>query len=128
MEKNLVKQGTEVTFIIPTVEELGQLSKMSPNFSLTLKYKTADDWAVLKDKELRAYYMGFKEIPNKDGELIKCGLFVTETECFLSGSYTLMDAVRRLESNTAVSITYRGKRPNKKTEGATMIFEVKTLK
>lgn len=128
MEKNLVKQGTEVTFIIPTVDELGQLAKMSPKFSLTLKYKTADDWAILKDRELRAYFMGFKEIPNKEGELIKCGLFVTETECFLSGSYTLMNAVRRLESNTPISITYRGKKPNKRSEGATMIFEVETLR
>ena len=86
--------GTEVAFFIPDTESLGQLNEMQPEFSLTLKYKTADEWAKLQDKPVRAYYMGMKEIPNEDGEIVNCALFVSTTECFLSGQMTLIEAVK----------------------------------
>jgi len=119
--------GSEVSFFVPNTEEIGKLQNMKPDFSLNLKYKTADDWAAIKDKPLRAYYMGLKEIPNEDGEVIKCGVFVSETECFISGQKLLVDAVRNLTSKTPVEVIYRGKSQNKSTEGSTMKFDVTTL-
>lgn len=120
-------QETEVTFVIPSTESLGQLKEMQPDFSLTMKYKTADDWAALKGREVRAYFMGIKEIPNEKGELVMCGVFVTPTECFIAGQKLLVEAVRQLDTRTPVAITYKEKKANKSSEGATMIFEVKTL-
>lgn len=119
--------GTEVTFTIPNTESLGSLKDLTPKFSLNLKYKTSDDWAVLKDKPLRAFYMGVKEIPNEDGEMVSCGVFVTEKECFISGQMTLLDAVKNLEIKTPVQVTYRGKKANKSSDGSTMIFDVEKL-
>ena len=119
--------GTQVSFFIPNTEELGQLETFKENFSLTMKYKTADDWAAIKGKELRAFYMGMKEIPNDKGESVNCGVFVTQNECFIAGGMTLVEAVRQLPSKTPVSITYQGKKANSTTDGSTMIFEVKTL-
>lgn len=119
--------GTEVTFFIPNTEQLGVLNELKPEFSLTMKYKTADDWAAIKDKPLRCFYMGIKEIPNENGEIIKCGTFVSQNECFISGQMTLTEAVKVLPVKTPVEIIYRGKKGNKSSDGSTMIFDVSTL-
>ncbi|MFC7347269.1 hypothetical protein ACFQO9_11125 [Chryseobacterium zhengzhouense] len=119
--------GTEVSFFIPNTEELGQLDSLEDKFSLTMKYKTADDWARSIDQEIRCFFMGMKEIPNDKEELVNCGVFVTKTECFIAGGKTLVDAVRQLPTKSPISITYRGKKANKTVDGSTMIFDVKTL-
>lgn len=119
--------GTEVSFIIPTVSAIAKLKELQPSFSLSMKYKSSDDWAALKDKELRAYFMGLKEIPNEDGELVVCAKFVTESECFIAGQKVLIEAVKNLPENTPLSITYRGKKSNKSSDGSTMLFDVITL-
>lgn len=119
--------GAEVTFLIPNTESLGKLDELKPEFSLTIKYKSADDWAGIKDKPLRAFYMGLKDIPNEDGELVKCGLFVSKSECFISGQMTLIEAVKNLPPQTPVEVIYRGKKSNKTSDGSTMIFDVSKL-
>ena len=128
MEKAVAQTPqTEVTFVMPTTESLGRLKEMRPDFSLTMKYKNADDWAAIKGQEVRAFFMGIKEIPNDDGELVTCGVFVSETECFIAGQKLLVEAVRNLDSRTPVAITYKEKKANKSSDGSTMIFEVRTL-
>jgi len=119
--------GTEVAFLIPDTESLGKLNSLEPQFSLNLKYKSADDWAALKGQALRAFFMGLKEVPSEDGELVKCGVFVSEKECFLSGQMTLVEAVKNLNPKTPVQITYQGKKQNKSTDGSTMLFDVEKL-
>lgn len=119
--------GTEVTMVIPNTESLGVLKELTPKFSLTMKYKSADDWATLKDKPVRAYYMGIKEVPNEDGEMVLCGIFVSETEVFLAGQLILVEAVKNLQNSTPLEMTYRGKKSNKSGNGSTMMFDVQTL-
>lgn len=124
--------GTKLTFVMPDTESIGQLESMEAKYSLNIKYKAADDWAALKDKPLRAFYMGIKEVPNEEGEMIMCGLFATAKEVFISGQTTLIEAIKMLppstdENKTAVQITYRGKKQNKSTDGSTMIFDVEKL-
>ncbi len=119
--------GQEVIFFVPDTESIGKLKELKPKFSLTLKYKSADDWAALKDQSIRVFYMGIKGIPNEKGEVINCGVFVSEKEAFLSGQMTLIEAVRNLPSKTPLQITYRGKKANKSTNGQTMIFDVEKL-
>lgn len=119
--------GQEMRLVIPNTEAIGKLETLKPCFSLTTKYKTADDWAALKDKPIRCFYMGLKDVPNEDGEAITCGVFVAKNEVFLSGQKVLVDAVRTLYEETPLEITYKGKRNNKSTEGSTMIFEVQKL-
>jgi hypothetical protein len=119
--------NTEITFVMPDTESLGSLKEMTPKFSLNVKYKSAEDWAVLKDKPIRAFYMGLKDIPNDKGELIKSGVFVTEKEIFINGSMILIDAVRNQNIKTPVQITYRGKKANKTTDGSTMMFDIEIL-
>ena len=127
-EQELAKASeTEVTFFIPNTEALGKLDELQPDFSLTIKYKSADDWAEIKDKPLRAFYMGLKDIPNEDGEMVKCGLFVSKKECFISGQMTLIEAVKNLSPQTPIEIVYRGKKSNKSSNGSTMIFDISKL-
>ena len=121
------KAGTEVAFVIPDTESLGKLKELETQFSLTMKYKTKDDWAALKGQPLRAYFMGTKDIPNDKDELVLCGIFITEQECFLAAGTTLIEAVRNLPPKTAVEITYEGSKANKSSDGNTMIFDVKRL-
>lgn len=128
-EKDISKAaGTQVVLVIPDTESLGQLDQMENDFSLTMKYKTADDWAALKDQPIRAFFMGIKEVPSEEGEMVTCGIFVTKTELFLSGQMVLIEAVKKLDSKTPIEIIYRGKKSNKSTEGSTMLFDVTTLK
>lgn len=119
--------GTEITMTIPDTESIGRLKEMNPTFSLTMKYKTADDWAALKDKPIRCFYMGLKEVPNDEGENVVCGVFISETEVFLAAQMVLVEAVKKLDPETPVQIIYRGKRNNKSSEGSTMMFDVSKL-
>lgn len=132
VEKIQKSAGTKVTFIMPDTESIAKLEGMEAKYSLNIKYKSADDWATLKDTPLRAFYMGIKEVPNEDGELIMCGLFATPKEVFISGQTTLVEAIKMLppsneDFKTAVQITYRGKKANKSSDGSTMIFDVEKL-
>lgn len=119
--------GTEVTMVIPNTDSIGKLKDLSPRFSLTLKYKTAEDWAAVKDKPVRCFYMGLKEVPNDKGENVVCGKFISEKEMFLSGQMVLIEAIKHLDPETPIQITYRGQRSNKSTDGSTMLFDVETL-
>jgi hypothetical protein len=119
--------GTKVSFVMPDTESLGQLDSMGKQFNLTMKYRTTDDWAVLKDVPVRAFYMGIKSIPNENGELVNCGVFITQKECFISGQMLLLDAVQNLIPKTPIEIIYRGKTKNKTTDGMTCVFEVSKL-
>ena len=119
--------GEQVTLIIPNTEKLGKLESLNPEFSLNTKYKNADDWASLKDKPIRCYYMGIKSVPNEKGELVVCGIFISPKEVFLSGQTVLVEAIKNLPVETPLQITYRGKRQNKSTLGSTMIFDVEKL-
>lgn len=124
--------GAKLTFFMPDTESIGKLDQLEVKYGLNIKYKSADDWAALKDEPLRAFYMGIKEVPNEDGELIMCGMFATAKEVFIAGQMTLVEAVKMLppsneEFKTAVQITYKGKKSNKSSEGMTMIFDVEKL-
>lgn len=119
--------GQQVTLFIPNTEAIGKLESMESKFTLTTKYRSADDWAALKDKPVRCYYMGLKDVPNDQGEAVSCGVFVSPTEVFLSGQKVLVDAVKTLPEQTPLLIVYKGKKNNKTTEGSTMIFDVSML-
>lgn len=130
MKNEIEKQTnlTPVTFYMKDTESIGKLADMDQVFSLTTKYKTADDWAQLKNEEIKVYYMGLQDIPNKDGELVVCGKFLSQQECFISGQKLLVEAVKDLPIGTPISIIYRDKKANKSTEGSTMIFDIALLK
>lgn len=126
------QNGVEISVFIPNTESIAQLKELEPQFSLVMKYKSADDWAAIKDKPVRCYFLGLKNIPNEHGELINCGVFMTIDEVFISGPMLLVDAVRNLKQQTPVEIIYRGKKSNKTAnkdgnKGSTMIFDVSTL-
>lgn len=124
--------GKEVSFFVPNTESIGQLQNLKTKFKLTMAYKTADDWAVLKDQPIRAFFMGLKEIPNEHGEMIICATFTSEKEVFICGQKMIVDSVRNLPPTTenqvtAVEITYKGKKANKSSDGSIMIFETQIL-
>jgi hypothetical protein len=126
-EQNTKKEDTQVTFFIPNTDALGRLETMQPDFSLTMKYKTIEEWMLLKDKPIRCFYMGLRPIPNENGEVVNCGVFVTKHECFISGQMLLIEAVQHLEPKTAIEITFLGRTKNKSSEGMTCTFNVVKL-
>jgi hypothetical protein len=128
MEKEIEKlAGTEVRFWIPNTDELGVLDEMQEGFGLTMKYKTQDEWAAIKDKPLRCFYMGMRQVPNKDGEAVECAVFVSKKETFMSGQMVLIESVKSLAPKTPIQIVYRGKKKNTSSDGATNLFDVTTL-
>ncbi|WP_233881845.1 hypothetical protein [Tenacibaculum piscium] len=119
---------TQVTIDIPSTEQLGSLKTMETGFNMNPKYRTKEDWIELKGVEVRAYYLGLKELPNDDGEAVVCGVFATEEEIFFAGQKILVDAVKKLDMKTPVSIVFLETKKNKSTAGNVMLFEVKLLK
>lgn len=118
----------EATLHLPSTEELGQLEEMETGRSLIAAYRTQEDWHERKDQEIRCFYLGIKEIPNEDGELIKCAVFAEQNAVFLGAQMVLVQAVESLPSQTPIAITYRGKKKNKSGDGSTNVFDVVILK
>ena len=109
------------------IPDLSQLDDMVVGKSYVAKYRTQEDWQMLKDKPLRCIFLGIKEIPNSDGELIKCAVFADKSGVFLSAQMMIMDAVSHMVSMKPLVITYTGKKPNKSGQGSTNIFDVAEL-
>lgn len=120
--------GNQVTFTIPNTDELGKLDGMEEDFNLRLKYKMQEEWELLKNKPIRCYFLGIRQIPNEKEEMVTCGLFASQTELFLAGGRVLIEAISHLPEKVPVALTYLGAQQNKTNEGATMMFDVKTLK
>lgn len=116
------------TLFIPNSEALGKLEEAEAGMDLTVKYRKQEEWFEFKNKPVKAYYMGIKEIPNEEGEMIVVGAFFATDGPFLAGQKLLVDAVRHLEPNTPIEITFMGKKENKSTKGSTNMFEVKLLR
>lgn len=127
-EQSLEKSNgtTEMVVHMPNTESLGTLKDMKTGFKLNYAYKTQEEWLKIQDKPIRCFYMGLKEIPNKDGELVNCATFASESEVFMAGQMVLVDSVKNLKQQTPIEITYRGKKPNK-SGGSTNLFDVVIL-
>ena len=121
-------QTTEVMLRMPNTETLGQLEGLEEEYNMTPRYWSKEDWVMKKDEPIRAVFLGTKEIPNDDGEMVKCGVFATQKEIFLSGMMLLVEAVSRLVDGTPVQITYLGSKKNKSSKGSTNLFEVIKLR
>lgn len=119
---------TQMVVTMPNTESLAKLENMESGLQLTAKYKTVEDWQEIKDKPIRCYFMGMKDIPNDQGEAIKCALFWGSDEVFLAAQMVLISAVNQLPEKTPVEITYLGKKSNKNSEGSTNLFNVTILK
>jgi hypothetical protein len=118
------------SIMIPSVEALGRLDDAETGTSLNLRYKKVEEWAEEAEKGLktRAYYLGMKQLPNEDGEMLLCAVFADRTGSFLAAQTVIIDAVRNLEERTPVQITYNGSRKNKSTKGSTHLFDIKVLR
>lgn len=116
------------TLFIPNSESLGKLEEAETGMDLTVKYRKQEEWFEFKDKPIKCYFMGMKEIPNKDGEMITCGAFFSKDGPFLAGQQLLVDSVRNLEPNTPIEITFKGKKANSSSDGSTNLFDVKLLR
>lgn len=132
-EKNVITHnpadlaGKEVSFVMPSTEELASLSSREVKFNLVTRYRTQEEWQRLEGVEVKCFYKGMKEIPNEDGELVSCGVFVAEDGVFISGQMMLMDAVKDLTPGTPIQITFIEKKKNKSSKGFTNIFDIKLL-
>lgn len=122
------KKVTRHELLMPSTEEVGELQNMETGTSIIAKYRTQEDWLQLKDRPVKCYFMGMKDIPNDEGEIINCGVFAEKGGVFLSAQMVLVDAVQSLESGTPICITYLGKKKNKSNEGSTNVFDVQLLR
>lgn len=113
---------------IPSLEDLEKLQGMEPGFSLTPRYRSTDDWAKYKDEEIRALYLGTKQVPNEKEELITYAFFSDKTGIWLAAQMVLVESVRDLPFKTPIAITYEGRSQNKSNEGMTCKFLVQQLR
>jgi len=127
MEKNNQLEPTQVLLSMPSTDQLGKLSGLKTVYKMNPSYRTQEDWAMLKDKPIRCFYIGLKEIPNDKGEVIKCAIFADKNEVFLCAQFILLEAVKNEELNTAFEIIYKGKKKNKTGEGSTNLFDISKL-
>lgn len=126
-KKNEVDMFNTGTLFIPNTEALGRLESAEVGMNVTVTYRTKEEWFEYKNKPVKAYFMGMKEIPNSDGEMINCGAFFSTDGPFLAAQKILVDAVRHLEPNTPIVITFLGTKKNHSVEGSTNLFDVRIL-
>lgn len=117
----------EMTLSMPNTDSLGKLENAELGMSRTIKYKTQEEWQEIKGVPIRCFFMGLKEIPNEDGDMVICAGFMSKDEVFLAGQMVLIDAVRSLPKNTPLEIMYEGKKKNTSSDGSTNIFSVRLL-
>lgn len=107
--------------------QLQNLSNLTRGYKTTVGYRTQEAWVKLEDQPQICFFLGFKEIPNEEGEAVKCAILQSKSEVFLSGQKVLIDALSVIDAGTPVEIIYKGKKKNKSTDGSTNIFEVYVL-
>lgn len=112
---------------IHSVNTVGQLSNMQRGMKTTVGYRTQEEWLKLEDESQFCFFLGFKEIPNDDGEVVQCAVLQDKREVFLSAQMILIDALKVVKVGTPVEIIYKGKKKNKSGGGSTNLFEVFTL-
>lgn len=121
------QKNMEVTLVIPNTTQLGHLKGLKQVYKATAAYRTQEEWYSYKDKPVRCFFLGIKELPNEAGESVNCGVFAAEDGIFLAAQHVLVESVKSLASNTPLQITYQGKKKNKNSEGSTNLFEVVIL-
>lgn len=132
-ENNEVSMFDQGTLMIPNTEAFGLLKSASSGAELAVQYRKQEDWYEFKDKPIRAFFLGFKNIPNKDGELIKCASFAEQDETtsqvktWLAAQMVLVDSLQYVKPGTPVEIVFQGKKSNKSSDGSTNLFSVKAL-
>ncbi len=107
--------------------QLRNLDGLKRGFKTTVGYRTQEEWAKREDEPEICFFLGFKEIPNDEGEAVRCAILQNRMEVFLSAQKVLIDALSPLEAGTPVEIVYQGKKKNKSTAGSTNLFEVFVL-
>lgn len=122
-----VVKSNDVVLSIPNLALLGQLKGLKEVYKATAAYRTQEEWYGYKDKPVRCFFLGIKELPNEEGESVNCGVFAAEEGVFLAAQHVLVEAVKNMETNTPIQITYHGKKKNKNSEGSTNLFEVVIL-
>lgn len=118
--------GTQVTFTIPDTETLGKLDTLEPKVSLNMGYRMKEEWERLKNQPIKAYYLGLKQIPNPEGQLVTCGLFVTSKDVFMAGGMILIELIKDLPQKTPLQLTYLGVKVTK-NEKEMLNFNVSRL-
>lgn len=119
-----IAKTNEVVLQIPSLDKLGQLKGLKQVYKATAAYRTQEEWFEMKGKPVLCYFLGIKELPNDKGELIVSGIFAAEDGIFLAAQKVLIDAVRNLDPQTPLQITFTGKKKNKNSDGSTNLFEV----
>lgn len=127
MEQTNELKTNEVMLSIPNLSLLGELKGLKEVYKATAQYRTQEEWYGYKDKPVRCFFLGVKELPNDEGESVNCGVFAAEDGIFLAAQHVLVESVKSLDSNTPIQITYQGKKKNKTSEGSTNLFEVVIL-
>lgn len=126
-DQQMEVSGHKGNLVIPSTDALGKLESAETGMSLNTKYKTQEDWIRVQDEPINCYFMGLKEIPNKDGDAVQCAVFMSQSEVFLAAQLVLIEAVRNQVPGQGVRITYKGKKSNVNSEGKTNLFDVVRL-
>jgi hypothetical protein len=122
--KEVTKPNTDVVLQMPSLDQLGELKGLKEVYKATASYRTQEQWFEYKEKPIRCFFLGVKELPNDKEDLVLSGIFAAEDGIFLAAQKVLVDAVRNLKPQTPIEITFKGKKSNKNSEGSTNIFEV----
>lgn len=129
-------------WFIPTAHAMDMLESAEVGLSLSKDYRKVEDWLKYENTPIRCYFVGMDLLPNEDGELILCSVFMDKTGKWMGGQTMLVeqtkllfdqfkvvgeDGKEALEMPIPVQILYKGSKKNKTTKGSTQIFKVNIL-
>lgn len=118
------------TVFIPTMEALDALNDAPTGMELRARYWVPQ--AV--GEKRRAFFVGFQKMrtdrldENGQNVYIPAAVFASPDGPFIHAGATIVEQARSISQGTAVEITYEGESANKKSQGKTKIFIMRTLK
>lgn len=122
---NLFPQGGEITFIMPSTNAVGQLKDAPKGRSLTVLYKTKEQWIAEKDEPQRYFFLGFKPATNEKGDVYYLAKLSDGEKTFVCAQTILVQALMSTSLGQGIEVTCTGF--SKANGGQIPTFEVSEL-
>jgi hypothetical protein len=122
----LFPKDGKMTFLMPSTNAIGVLEKAETGRTLTISYKTKEEWLAEKDKPVKCFFLGFKEATDGQNRPYFIAKLHDGEKAFVCAQTVLVQALMGVELGSGVEITCTG---STKLANSNVIplFEVKEL-
>ncbi|WP_438423222.1 hypothetical protein [Aquimarina macrocephali] len=108
VKPELYPKNGEVTFLMPSTNAIGMLKGAKTGRTLTVAYKTKEDWLAEKDQPVKCFFLGFKESTDGTGKPYLIAKLHDGEKAFVCAQTVLIQALMGVELGQGVQVTCTG--------------------